>query len=180
MTAQILLTSKLYEIEQKTFFLQFRLAHLEDADWLLELRNDPVTRLNSRNHSAISPQEHAQWFESLLADINNSSLLYIAELKSLGNDSSIKLGSIRLDKKGGDLSELSYIVAPLHRGKGWGKEIVCQFVAKLELKGRFVLFIQRGNTASESIARALDLSPVTETETALDEPQKKFSIIKWC
>lgn len=91
--------------------MNLRRATLQDAERLFAWRNDPVTRANSRNEAEICWNDHLQWLSRTLA---SKSLLYVAE------EDGTPVGTCRIDQDG----EISWTVAPEHRGKGHGREMV--------------------------------------------------------
>jgi len=89
----------------------------EDSETLLRWRNDPVTRRNSINTAEISPEEHARWFRETLSSIPQR-----AAIADIGG---VAVGVVRFgwnDEHDG--CDLSFTVAPEHRGKGCGFAIV--------------------------------------------------------
>ncbi len=93
--------------------LKFRNARMADADLLLEWRNDPLTREMSRNTDLVSRDDHIAWLNRQLAKI--PPMLFIVELDEL------PVATFRID---GD--EISYTVAPSHRGKGLATALLKQ------------------------------------------------------
>lgn len=117
--------------------IKFRPACLDDAESLYAWRNDPETRANSCNSSALLWDRHVAWFRSSLDDPDMTFL--VAERHGQA------LGTVRIDK-----GELSWAVAPEHRGKGVGKEMVALAVS---LKPTFAR-IKSTNIASQKIAES--------------------------
>jgi len=95
--------------------IRFRPAEISDLEKLFEWRNDPATRDNSLKKKEISAEEHAEWLSASL--ISPDRKLYIAET------SGDPIGTVRLDRRG-SAWELSWTVAPILRGKGYGKAMV--------------------------------------------------------
>ena len=118
-----------------------RKAQMEDAIKALEWRNDETTRMNSFNHEIIRKEDHLEWFKRKLDD--KACLLYILE------DEEGPSGSIRIDLSG-EIGEISYMIAPEKRGKGYGTEIlglVEKEIADTKLK-TLVGFVEKDNNAS--------------------------------
>ncbi len=135
-----------------------RKAVFTDWDILLEWRNDPETRKNSRNMSFITETSHKKWLQKILN--NEHRLLYIAE--EHGN----KVGSIRADLDNSDgLYELSWNVAPKERGKGTGRKIVKLLTKRLD--GKVKACIKKGNSASIKIAEYAGMKFFYEEEGML-------------
>lgn len=83
-----------------------RPATIEDAKRLFEWRNDPVTCAMSRNTAPVNWFGHVDWLRQRLAW--RAPMLFIAEVDGM------PVGTFRID--GG---EISYTIAPEHRGKGY-------------------------------------------------------------
>jgi UDP-4-amino-4,6-dideoxy-N-acetyl-beta-L-altrosamine N-acetyltransferase len=91
--------------------------HSRDSDTLLRLRNDPETLRNSIDAAEVSPEEHARWSAKTLAAFPQR--VVIAEIDG------VPFGVVHLDwSEQGDGCDLSFTVAPEHRGKGYGLAIV--------------------------------------------------------
>ncbi len=95
--------------------LFLRNATIEDAQDVFNWRNDPTTRANSFNKDEIDLESHMLWFGKRLGRENT--LMYIL---MNGNK---KVGNIRIDIEG-TTGEISYMIAPEARGKGYGKKIL--------------------------------------------------------
>ncbi len=92
-----------------------RRAKMEDAEDILRWRNDEVTRENSFNKEKISLLSHIKWLERKLGQ--GDTYMFIAM------DGDTKVGNIRVDVLE-DTGEISYMVAPEHRGKGYGSLMI--------------------------------------------------------
>ena len=117
-----------------------RPATMADAGLLLRWRNDPATRAASVNPAEVGRQEHLAWLEASLRSPTRT--LLVAELDGA------PVGTVRIDR--GAETELSWTVAPGHRGKGLGKAMVQAAVPE----GDVVARIARDNAASQAIALA--------------------------
>lgn len=95
--------------------LFLRYATIEDARDVFDWRNDPVTRENSFNKDELDLESHMLWFGKRLGRENT--LMYIMMNKDK------KVGNIRIDIEG-TTGEISYMIAPDARGKGYGKKIL--------------------------------------------------------
>jgi spore coat polysaccharide biosynthesis protein SpsF len=95
--------------------LSLRKAAMEDALDILKWRNDEKSREGSFNKETINIPQHLEWYKKKIADEN--CLMFI--LMEDGH----KAGNIRLDIKD-NIAERSYMIAPEHRGRGLGKEIL--------------------------------------------------------
>lgn len=97
--------------------IELRRATEADAVMLLEWRNDPVTRANSRNTARIKPGgQHERWLQDVLADPDRS--LLIAELDGES------IGQVRFDRLAGDEWEISITLDPARRAQGLGALLI--------------------------------------------------------
>jgi RimJ/RimL family protein N-acetyltransferase len=136
--------------------LSLRPAGLDDAKRLFDWRNDPETRAASRNKALLAWDEHNAWLRRALGDPRRR--IYVAERGG------VAIGTVRVDFLG-DACELSWTVAPEHRGAGVGAAMV-----KLAADGVAVTIwaeIMPGNTASARIAEKAGLSLAGETTGVL-------------
>jgi RimJ/RimL family protein N-acetyltransferase len=143
---------------------------MDDAEVLLAWRNDPLTRENSRNRTIGKLPGHITWLEKSL--INPARKLYIAEIDNT------PVGTVRADEDNDGYTEISYTVAPEARGNGYGKQMVVQFVRE-QLQGKKLKAeIKKGNNeASEALARALGLSPMSERPS--EDPEDPRPLVLW-
>ncbi len=129
-----------------------RLATLSDAKVLFEWRNDPLTRMRSLNSELVDFPKHLVWIETVLKNPNQR--LYVAELDN------IPIGTCRADFDGSQF-RLSWTVAPKHRGKGFGLEMVRKLC---QLHTPYIAEIKKDNQASIKIAEALSMSRISEND----------------
>ena len=118
-----------------------RPATLQDAEMLLEWRNDELTRANSINSGIIGLKEHRHWLDGVLKhpQIVNPEI------------NRAPIGTVRIYVEP-DCSEMSWTVAPLERGKGYGKKMVA--IAISLTKGVIIAKIKKHNAASIAIAES--------------------------
>ena len=118
-----------------------RKAQMKDALKALEWRNDETTRMNSFNHEIISEDAHMVWFKRKLED--QACQLYILE------DEEAPSGSVRIDIAG-DIGEISYMIAPEKRGRGYGPAILELLEREMTASGikTLVGFVDKKNKAS--------------------------------
>jgi RimJ/RimL family protein N-acetyltransferase len=121
--------------------MQLRPATIEDAAMLLRWRNDPETRANSVHTAVIQLADHIGWFGESLK--NSARKILIAE------EHGISLGTVRID----GAKELSWTVAPEHRGKGVGGRMVALAVSSLH--GSIAAVVKATNTPSLRIVQHL-------------------------
>lgn len=116
--------------------MDIRLATLEDAQTLLEWRNDPLTRAMSHNQDLVQWDAHVRWL-GLRLD-RPEPRLYVA------THDGHPIGTFRVD---GD--QISYTISPHARGNGHGYAMLCK---AREMFGPMVAEIYEHNTASIKIA----------------------------
>lgn len=98
-----------------------RKATCEDCDLLFLWANDTLTRKNSLNSSYISHEEHCRWFQSALED--DRMYLYVVQVGV------VAVGVARMHIVEGEAT-ISYSLAPEHRGRGYGTQMVAALLAK--------------------------------------------------
>ncbi len=91
-----------------------RQATIEDAKLVFDWSNDPETRKNSFNSEPIEWSGHLSWFEQRLKQ-EDTILIFEAD--------SIPIGMVRFSFSG-DKAIIGVIVAPVHRGKNYGSQII--------------------------------------------------------
>lgn len=96
--------------------ISLRAATLDDAAFLLAVRNDPLTRAMSRHTLEVPEPVHQMWLEDTLASRRH--FLYVATLFGV-----VPVGTARMDVNQDD-TQFSLAVDPGHRGKGYGRLIV--------------------------------------------------------
>ena len=121
-----------------------RKASFEDAFCLFSWKNEEETLKNSRNSNPISWEEHVNWLEASLRRTDR----WIWMLEKNGE----KLASLRFDlreKKEGEKAiepeksvEISYIVAPQVRGKGYGQVLLAMAEEQAQILGMEQLYGQ--------------------------------------
>ena len=122
-----------------------------DKGMVLEWANDPGTRSQAFNPSHISAEDHERWFAKRLAD--NRVAFYIAE-----TDHGVPAGQVRFEAAADGTREISYLIAPLFRGRGLGQSVLAGGLAAFSeeygpapMRG----LVKAGNAASARIFRAL-------------------------
>jgi RimJ/RimL family protein N-acetyltransferase len=85
--------------------MQTRPAQMSDAETLFRWRNDELTRSMFKNSNAVTWPNHLAWLTARLEKPG----LFIAEIDG------VPVGTFRVDA-----DEISYTIAPEHRGKGYG------------------------------------------------------------
>jgi UDP-2,4-diacetamido-2,4,6-trideoxy-beta-L-altropyranose hydrolase len=135
------------DILNRVMDVLLRDAKHSDVERLLIWRNDHVTRQNSLNQEPVSREDHERWFRNRL--ISSDSDLLIAEADG------VPVGVVRLDWDE-DMAncDLSFTVAPEHRGKGFGLKIVRQALKELR-NVRVCAEVKTSNIASLRIFSTL-------------------------
>jgi Acetyltransferases, including N-acetylases of ribosomal proteins len=120
--------------------LRLRRVSEADCELLFAWANDGETRRNSFRTEKIEYEEHAAWFRRKMRE--DSCQMFI--LLCAGKEA----GQIRLDwQDGEEVARISYVIAPVYRGRGLGSEIlrlVEPFACGKVLQGR----VRRENLAS--------------------------------
>ena len=121
--------------------IHIRLATLDDAGFLLRLRNDPETRLNSHNTDPVEEAGHVVWLERNLKDPQVK--IYIAALEGR------PVGTVRVTAES-TWKHFSWTVAPECRGQGYGHEMVNTVAGCTD--GLLRAEVKVGNVSSQKIA----------------------------
>ena len=149
--------------------LTIRPVTMDDATMLFEWRNDEETRKQSRSTESVHWENHVRWLENSLK--NPKRILCIAE------GDGVPVGTTRADERDDGYTEISYTVAPAARGKGLSKPMVIQFVQERLGGKRIAADIKKGHGPSESVARALGLSPFSEVPS--EDPKDVRPMVEW-
>jgi RimJ/RimL family protein N-acetyltransferase len=136
--------------------ISLRPATAQDADLLLEWRNDPETRKASHNTSEVQRDEHISWLSRTLN--NPGRRLYVAE------ENGVPVGTVRADLSEG-VWELSWTVSPNARGRGVAKRMVAVLVQQISEPVRAE--VKAGNIASARIAEHAGMEFERETNGVL-------------
>ncbi len=132
--------------------ISLRAAAMDDADMLLEWRNDPGARKASHNTAEVQRIEHISWLSQTLSNPNRR--LYVAE------EYGVPVGTIRADFADG-VWELSWTVSPKARGRGVAKHMVAEMANQISEPIRAEVKI--GNIASARIAEYAGMEFERET-----------------
>ena len=142
--------------DKKNTGISLRKAKSSDKDILYEWRNHSDTRSASLNTRKISRAEHESWFNKSLANPDRS--IYIAE------ENGCPIGTVRADCYTHGI-ELSWTVAPEHKGRGVGKRIVSEAASRITEPLRAK--IKTGNIASVRIAEYAGMKKKDEIDGVL-------------
>lgn len=130
-----------------------RPATLEDADLLFLWRNDPETRKNSHSTEEVPYENHIAWLRSSLTNPRRRLVIGVAE---------VPIGTVRYDwqDEKHQTVELSWTIAPEHRGKGFGTRMVAEAIKYHH--GNIVAQIKDSNVPSIAIARNNGFVPLSQ------------------
>lgn len=123
--------------------LNIRRTTVKDAQLLWKWANDAETRAASFTTARIPWETHLAWFSERLVD--PETFLYIAV------DDGEPIGQLRF-KLEGDIAIVSVSVAGEHRGKGYGKELLCLGTDKVfeDSRAKTVnAYVKSSNAASQ-------------------------------
>jgi RimJ/RimL family protein N-acetyltransferase len=98
-----------------------RPARDDDAERLLEWRNDAHAVRFSVSGRSVTSEDHARWFATRRHDPRVH--LWIAEVDGTA------VGQVRVHDDADDVGVVSVAVAPAHRGRGIGSEVLRAMVA---------------------------------------------------
>tara|TARA_Y100001968_G_C19443354_1_gene763831 strand:- start:1418 stop:1900 length:483 start_codon:yes stop_codon:yes gene_type:complete len=95
-----------------------------------EWRNDEESRKMSLNSNFITWEEHQNWFNNILKDINT--FIYIGKFKNK------IIGVIRFNKSEKDLDffKVNINIAPYLRGQGFGKQLLKNAINKFSQENK--------------------------------------------
>jgi len=102
--------------------LTARRAEGGDAELLRQWRNDPETRRRSFTKTSVSVAEHRAWLHTRLASDRAAIWIF--------SDGVVPVGQVRVDIDG-EVAEVSIVVAPEQRARGYGKSMLSAAVALL-------------------------------------------------
>ncbi|RNA71482.1 N-acetyltransferase [Prosthecochloris sp. ZM_2] len=136
--------------------ITLRPATMNDAEMLLEWRNDPETRKASHNTDEVQLDDHISWLSLTLSNPNRK--LYVAE------ENGSPVGTARADFSD-NVWELSWTVSPKARGCGVGKRMVAALAKQISEPIRAE--VKQGNISSARIAEHAGMEFERETEGVL-------------
>jgi L-amino acid N-acyltransferase YncA len=146
----------------QTSQIRRELMTLELWSEILPWRNDPLTYLWTRTQRPITLEEHASWFQ------NRSSLMDYQPIFSYFYKSSF-LGLSRLDKLSEALYEVSLIVNPVERGKGYGRYIlsdICNYFESLKYKdAKLSAIVHSENLHSQLLFKSMGFVKINSDES---------------
>lgn len=127
-----------------------RSATIDDADFLLKLKNDPETRKNAiLTKQRIKKADHLEWLERKIADEDARVIIVIQD--------QMPIGTIRFNQYGNGMIEVAIVLAKEARGRGLGSDIVEHLQILLlhhdiwHIKKRLIAKIVDGNIASFNV-----------------------------
>ena len=129
---------------------------------ILPWRNDPLTYLWTRTQRPITLEEHASWFQ------NRSSLMDYQPIFSYFYKSCF-LGLSRLDRLSEALYEVSLIINPVERGKGYGRYIlsdICNYFESLKYKDvKLSAIVHSENLHSQLLFKSMGFVKINSDES---------------
>lgn len=135
----------------------------EDTEFVVMLRSEPeVYRYFFSSHK-ITSAEHIEWFRKQYLH-DGSRFDYVARVK----DGSYAIGVFGIKKTGKNAVEISYILDPAYRGRGYAFEAVSALLefAKKEWECETaVAKIHKENKASMHFAESSGFSPVLQEDS---------------
>lgn len=139
----------------------------DDCDIILNWRNDPISRLNSKNKNLILKKDHIKWFNLKLNSKNDITL--IAKISHL------RLGTVRYDKIDEKLFEVSINLNPNFRKIGLSKKILKLSEKKIKAKGMLIkAFVLKENLASIKLFKSCNYKIHKTAKSGLIEFRKKL------
>ncbi len=127
-----------------------------DRDLLFQWVNDRQCRSNSFYSSAVSYEEHCEWFAGKMSDDACHMYIYYVDDKPTGQ--------IRADCKNGE-GCISYSVANEYRGQGHGFHMLKLLEAKLQNEVRRLIgLVKYDNIASQRIFHKNNYEEVREKD----------------
>jgi RimJ/RimL family protein N-acetyltransferase len=126
--------------------LKLRLATMDDAEILLQWRNDPETRSASHNTAFVMMDDHLRWLRRNLKD------QFVKIYVGMAGD--VPIGTVRINEDSTG-NTLSWTIAPEHRRKGYGYTLVKAVAEKSG--GQLKAQIKAKNAASRKIAESIGL-----------------------
>ncbi len=123
-----------------------RLATIDDALFLYELRNDQDARINSHNTEPIDFHDHTRWLIWNLKDQWVQLFILVEDGEAIGQ--------IRVEEENtGKL--VSFAIAPDHRGRGYGRVMLQAMIAEVWNPMRFKAEIKDFNLASRKLVESV-------------------------
>lgn len=132
-----------------------RLATTADLPIILKWRNDPTTRFYRNDSRVIEAEEHAVWFAARQSSLNQ---VFLFEARMTAFTEKEPVGQIVLDIDDHG-TEIGWIVAPEHRGKGAGRQMVRAFISEHDPERSWAK-MREDNIASYRLALACGFRPV--------------------
>lgn len=139
--------------------MKIRKAKLEDAEWILEIRNNEKIRKLSKNQEIIDLYTHKKWFENKLENKKDIYLVW--------EENNIIFWFIRLDfiKDGEYL--ISIALEPSYQWKWLWTNLVKQAISKLKSWDKIFADILSNNKVSINFFEKLWFKKIYEDKTEL-------------
>jgi len=137
--------------------LNLRPAGMDDAKQLFDWRNDADSRAAAVITDEVEWDDHVLWLQRSLA--RKDRLLFIGEARRTDE----AVGMVRLDQLAAQLWEISLVVCPSYRGRGWARKLLA---SGLNHCGRadFVARIRPESLRSRSLFEGLGFKLATTSD----------------
>lgn len=126
---------------------------------VLSWRNDPLVYVWSRTNKSISLAEHLAWLDNRQNRFDTEPVFAYSVGKSF-------IGTTRLDRLRGDNYEVSLIVNPEYRGKGYGRTLltdICEyFLSNMPSTSKLIAIIHSENEVSQRTFRSLGFETLSK------------------
>lgn len=131
-----------------------RVATSKDAEGILEIRNDPLSRQESLNTESISLEKHVSWFNKKYLQNNNNHCFVLEKDK-------LVIGYCRLDLENNEYI-VSIAISPDQHGNGFGTLLLSQSLKNLNTSRQILATVKKNNPASLRIFEKNGFVPITE------------------
>lgn len=130
--------------------LRVRRAGSADSAAQLAWRNDPVVRRSSQAPGPVDDEEHARWFDDVLRSPTRHLLV-------VEDEAAQPIASVRWDALDHPRSrwEVSIMLAPHHRGRGWGAAVLAAAEERLLADEPSAMSLNASVSAANAASRSL-------------------------
>lgn len=136
--------------------IKIRLAQLNDAQRIWEIRNEPQARAVAASQDTIPLVQHTAWFNEKYF-LGRGSVCFVAEAD--GN----VVGYSRFDLKNGEYVNSIAIASSMH-GKGIGTTLLLESVKQLNSRVPINAEVRKFNTASIKMFERIGFKKVSEDD----------------
>lgn len=121
--------------------MNLRRVRPEDCKLLWEWRNDSDVRIACFNSESVSWNKHTAWFDSKIKEPR--CLMFICE------DHGTDIGQVRLDCQANGRAEITVSISSNFRMNGFGSDMICLLLKKIQMHKAIDAYIRLENTASQ-------------------------------